>query len=316
MTRVTKFGGRRQKYLPASKFSVKPLIPKKKSNIGGPLATDANAVQVIPRNAQQESSDSTPATNFSGSMELSAEKNEKSKSRHKSKMTPEEKELSIKKKGMDGKFTGNDGKKRPHFKDAAVRSEARRLQRQRDKLRDMICFNCREYGHAVADCPQAKEGDIEGQATGICYRCGSTAHRVQMCRKFPKKDNPYPFAHCFVCNEQGHLSSQCPQNEKGLYPNGGSCKYCGSVRHLARDCKPMKQEEGTIQLGTIDVSQGGDDDDVTIALHKQATTQKSYGQKRNRQAKSEQPQQESQPKRPNAPPPQVSVKPKAKVVSF
>ena len=36
------------------------------------------------------------------------------------------------------------------------------------------------------------------------------------------------YATCFICGEQGHLSSQCSQNEKGLYPKGGCChRYDG-----------------------------------------------------------------------------------------
>ena len=30
----------------------------------------------------------------------------------------------------------------------------------------------------------------------------------------------YPFAHCFICGESGHLSRSCPDNPRGLYPNG------------------------------------------------------------------------------------------------
>jgi zinc finger CCHC domain-containing protein 9 len=43
---------------------------------------------------------------------------------------------------------------------------------------------------------------------------------------------------CFVCNGNGHLASRCPENkQKGIYPNGGSCKLCGETDHLARNCK-------------------------------------------------------------------------------
>ncbi|KAJ3054260.1 hypothetical protein HK097_002245 [Rhizophlyctis rosea] len=132
-----------------------------------------------------------------------------------------------------------------------------------------------------------------GAVEGICYRCGSLEHRLAQCKKktdsrnyhfcflvwldSPRKDNqiprnttgnPLPFASCFICNQKGHLSSQCPENERGLYPNGGGCKFCGSVRHLARDCKPAQQEAGFTTLGKMDLAQGGDDDDVFVALKK------------------------------------------------
>ncbi|RKP22861.1 hypothetical protein SYNPS1DRAFT_19465, partial [Syncephalis pseudoplumigaleata] len=56
----------------------------------------------------------------------------------------------------------------------------------------------------------------------------------------------YPFAHCFVCNEQGHLASKCPQNDRGVYPNGGCCRFCGSIRHLSKDCKPANAAQGKV----------------------------------------------------------------------
>lgn len=76
--------------------------------------------------------------------------------------------------------------------------------------------------------------------------------------------NQYQFAKCFICNVQGHLSSACPQNDKGLYPNGGSCRFCGKVDHLFKDCKITKEEVGTTAVGKIDLAQGADDDDFHI----------------------------------------------------
>lgn len=52
----------------------------------------------------------------------------------------------------------------------------------------------------------------------------------------PSSAAGFPHAQCFVCGEKGHLSRACPDNPRGLYPNGGSCKMCGSVEHFLKDC--------------------------------------------------------------------------------
>ncbi|KAG2181049.1 hypothetical protein INT43_008631 [Umbelopsis isabellina] len=136
--------------------------------------------------------------------------------------------------------------------------EKRRQRRAVQKMNSTICFACRKQGHAIKDCPEAKN-----QNKGICYNCGSTEHSLKACRK-PRSGNKLPFAKCYVCDGTGHLAGQCPKNEKGMYPNGGSCRFCGKVDHLARDCKMTKEEAGTSVVGKIDLSQGADDDDFHI----------------------------------------------------
>ncbi|PVU86138.1 hypothetical protein BB559_006004 [Furculomyces boomerangus] len=109
-----------------------------------------------------------------------------------------------------------------------------------------ICFGCRGKGHSLKDCRNVKETQV------ICYHCGSDEHITKNC--------PSP--------GKSHLSSKCPQNTKGLYPNGGSCKFCGSVNHLSRSCKPIQDRELLTTVGKMDSNQGGDDDDVFLALKK------------------------------------------------
>ncbi|KAI9503292.1 hypothetical protein BX070DRAFT_183641, partial [Coemansia spiralis] len=90
------------------------------------------------------------------------------------------------------------------------------------------CFQCRQKGHSVKNCPNA-----DSTGTGICYHCGSEEHTTKQCAK---PGSTFPYATCYVCKERGHLASMCQKNEKGLYPNGGGCKYCGSTKHLVKDC--------------------------------------------------------------------------------
>ncbi|OMJ14487.1 hypothetical protein AYI70_g7840 [Smittium culicis] len=123
--------------------------------------------------------------------------------------------------------------------------------------RKMTCFGCRKSGHSLKNCTETKEIEVK------CYHCGSDEHTTKNC---PTPGKTFPFATCFICQKVGHLSSKCPQNEKGMYPNGGSCKFCGSVYHLARNCKPTDNKEATNTIGLVDLHHGGDDDDVFVAL--------------------------------------------------
>lgn len=97
------------------------------------------------------------------------------------------------------------------------RSNRRRQERQEKRESDRVCFNCRQHGHTVEECPEVRNDCRQG--TGICYKCGSTEHSVNKC-KLRLEPNKFPYATCFICKEQGHLSKQCPDNPRGLYPNG------------------------------------------------------------------------------------------------
>ncbi|KAG0279211.1 hypothetical protein BGZ95_001944 [Linnemannia exigua] len=139
----------------------------------------------------------------------------------------------------------------------SAKSERRRLRRQKERGNASVCFACRKTGHSAKNCK-------ESTGVGMCYSCGSLEHTTKDCKKLSKDGNKFKFATCFVCKEQGHLAGACPKNEKGLYPKGGSCRFCNKVDHLARDCTLTKEEVGTVTLGKIDLVQGADDDDFHI----------------------------------------------------
>jgi zinc finger CCHC domain-containing protein 9 len=62
-----------------------------------------------------------------------------------------------------------------------TKSVKRRERRQKKKLYDMVCFQCRKAGHSAQNCPNG--------GAKICYRCGSNDHSLKNCRKKPNKSN-------------------------------------------------------------------------------------------------------------------------------
>lgn len=118
-----------------------------------------------------------------------------------------------------------------------LKSQTKKIENleENEKKRKVVCFNCRKKGHTVADCKTNKEEKKE-----ICYNCGSLEHNVHTC-SLPVDYSNMPFAKCFICGENGHLSSKCNKNESnGIYIKGGGCFVCGSNQHLAKNC-PEKQ---------------------------------------------------------------------------
>lgn len=145
------------------------------------------------------------------------------------------------------------------------RSENRRLKRQRRKQNNTVCFHCRMPGHGMADCPVLSQDNEQG--TGICFKCGSTEHKSHTCTAKVEAGKEFTFAKCFICGEEGHLSRSCPDNPRGLYPNGGCCNLCGSVDHFRKDCPERKiKDEVTLYRipSTLGSSHISADDEISL----------------------------------------------------
>lgn len=117
-----------------------------------------------------------------------------------------------------------------------IRKRRREEENKYNKIMAKNCFKCRQSGHFLADCPLNANQSEEG--VDICYRCGSPEHKLSECNQ---RSEGLPFAKCFLCSEIGHLTKDCKQNRRGVYPKGGECKACGSVNHLIKDC-PQNQK--------------------------------------------------------------------------
>ena len=161
--------------------------------------------------------------------------------------------------------------------DFALKRERRKAEKTLARSKKLVCFNCREPGHMLADCPHTEAVKVEAMPTaaGHCFKCGSLEHTSKDCKSKLKRENAYRFAVCFICKQEGHLAKACPDNPKGLYPNGGGCVFCGSVEHLKRDC-PRKAEKDLRQGVKVGMMDGAgleeEDSHVSVFRKKKSKT--------------------------------------------
>ena len=128
--------------------------------------------------------------------------------------------------------------------------------------KSLNCLKCRLPGHKMRDCPQNKA------TSDYCYNCGEEDHSTKQC---PMPFTNYAHALCFICNTKGHLASSCPKNDRGVYPNGGCCHYCGSIKHLARNCRPTQSATNGNEIiisASLTSGTNPEIDDVHEALQK------------------------------------------------
>ncbi|XP_049852083.1 uncharacterized protein LOC126329113 [Schistocerca gregaria] len=135
---------------------------------------------------------------------------------------------------------------------ATMKLERRKAEKALAREKKKVCFHCRNSGHVLSECPDLGKADTDDLVgTGICFKCGSTEHKHFECRV--TREQEFRYAKCFICNEQGHIARQCPDNPRGLYPKGGACHICGDVTHLKKDCPDLikEKEEKIIKLQTL-----------------------------------------------------------------
>ena len=70
------------------------------------------------------------------------------------------------------------------------------------------------------------------------FSCGKSGHISRDCPSEQKGRGGGGGGACYECGEEGHLARDCPDKPRGGGGGGrgGACYECGEEGHLARDC--------------------------------------------------------------------------------
>ena len=103
-----------------------------------------------------------------------------------------------------------------------LKKERRKAEKSLAYSKKNVCYQCRQPGHMLIECPQSSKSAAGKKMNSInkCFKCGSTEHTSKNCHSKLQGADAYRFANCFVCGQTGHLAKACPDNPKGLYPKG------------------------------------------------------------------------------------------------
>merc|ERR1712037_438264 len=86
-----------------------------------------------------------------------------------------------------------------------LKRERRRAEKALARRTKHVCFNCRQPGHDLAECPQASSGPKKPTAASsgkICFKCGSNEHTSRDCESRLKGADAFAFATCLYARRR------------------------------------------------------------------------------------------------------------------
>ena len=84
-----------------------------------------------------------------------------------------------------------------------LKKERRKAEKTLANSYKNVCFQCRQPGHVLSDCPQTAK--MTGK-TGKCFKCGSAAHTSKDCQSKLKGADAYRYVTCQVRIGQARVS--------------------------------------------------------------------------------------------------------------
>ncbi|KAG0324862.1 hypothetical protein BG004_003349 [Podila humilis] len=100
-------------------------------------------------------------------------------------------------------------------------SEEHRTRNCPEERKVLVCNNCKQEGHIAKAC-------TEPPAAMVCNRCGQEGHMSRDC------DQPRTDITCNRCGQEGHMSRDCDQPRTDITCN--RCNECNEQGHMSFEC--------------------------------------------------------------------------------